>query len=262
MPDRSAGFLQDFPVTFHKIDTSRGDSLDRDDKGVPIVNGKNINIYRQNGTDNIVKAMQELTQNKFVDDVFNTYAEAGLAGPIQAYQKSIEIPTSIAIAETLIKNSQGAESKKQALQALYKEIVLNGLAKHFPIQANPALFNLQAPNPPPGFATLITTQIVAPPVVPPTTSFKDKYDGFSSAEGFEFDSPDPPEIKDSNYENEYPEKENTEGSGSATTAGSSIVGQFFDEFIKAVDGKVQLLHQGVTPTGTPITAPGTVSVLI
>jgi len=262
MADRSFSFLQGYPVEFHLIDTDAGPSLDRDDSSTPLVNSNNVGIYRNMGADNIVTAMQDLTQIEFKDQlVQNKYAQAGLTGPIQSYHQSIFAPTSRRIARTLLKNSQGGVTVTQALQNIYDAIVLQGLKKHFPIQPQPSLFNLNA-NPPPGFATLNQTQITAPPVVPPSISFAEEYDGFNAAFGFEYDSQEPPDIPSSNYGNSYPEQEQTGGSGSQTTAPESIVGECFDTFIKAVDQKVTLNHVGVTPAGTPISTTDVVIVTV
>lgn len=253
--DRSFPFLQAYPVTLHTLDTGRGQSIDRDGSAFPVVNSNNIQLYRQNGIDNIVTAMQDLTQKKFIDDVQNKYAQAGFKGQVESFHQSIFDPVAIGIATTMLQNSRGGVTREQAFQNLYNAIVLNGLALHFPIGADTQTFNLNAPNLPPGFGTLIKTEITQPPVVPPTTQFKKEYDGFSARDGFNFDSPDAPDIPDSNYGNEYPEQDLTEGDGSATSAQRSIVGQFFDVFINAVGNQnTQLLHSGLTPSGSPITA--------
>lgn len=261
MADRSFVFLQDYPVEFQLIDTDGGPSLDRDDSNAPLVNGNNVGIYRDLGADAITTAMQDLTQKKFVDQlVQNMYAQAGLKSPIESHHEQIFDPTSRRIARTLLKNSQGGVSTTEALQNIYDAVVLQGLSKHFPIEPQPAVFNLNA-TPPPGFATLIQTKINQPPQVPPTIGFAEEYDGFSAAYGFEYEKGSAPSVPSSNYENEYPSRKQTGGSGSQTNAPNSIIGECFDAFIKVVDQKVTLTHEGLTPVGVPITAPDVVTML-
>lgn len=269
MSDRSFGFLQGYPVKFHLIDTDAGPSLDRDDKNFPIINPTNIGIYRRMGTDNIVKAMQDLTQIKFKDSIVgNKYAEADLVGPIEAYHNSIFSPISTNIAKTLLKNSRGGVTLTEALQKIYEAIVPEGLDRHFPIAPAPSLFNVEANTPPPlktpeNAGPLFQTFITSPPIVPPTIQFAEEYDGFSAAYGFEYDSQKPPDIPDSNYENKYPSKRQTGGSGSQKLAPESIVGECFDTFIRVVDGKVSLLHSGISKsTGNPLTVSDVVIVTV
>jgi len=253
MADRSFTFLQDYPVEFQLIDTGAGPSLDRDDSSLPLVNSTNVGIYRDLGTDSITTAMQDLTQKKFIDQlVQNKYAQAGLKSAIESYHDQIFDPTSRRIARTLLKNAQGASTITEALQNIYDAVVLQGLSKHFPIEPQPAVFNLNA-TPPSGFATLTQTKINQPPQVPPSIGFAKDYDGFSAAYGFEYEKGSAPSIPGSNYGNDYPSRKQTGGSGSQTTAPESIIGECFDTFINAVDQKVALTHEGVTPAGVPIT---------
>lgn len=238
MADRSFGFLSGYSVKLYALDTEGGPSIERDDKGFPLVNQANIGTYRDAGVDQIVKAMRDLTQKKMIDLPPGNKLVAQLPS-IKPYHKSIETPVARGIAQTLIQNSRGATSSQSAISKIWNAVVPNGLMLHFPPPTS--MFNaIPGGKPPPGFATLLKTQIVAPPspVKPP---IKNKYDGFS-AQGVRYDD---------------------EGGASETSAPSSVIGQFFDYYIQAVETQTQLLHQGLaTGTQTPITANAKVQVTI
>lgn len=238
MADRSFGFLSGYDVKLYALGTDEGKNINRDSDGFPLVNGTNINLYRDAGVDQIVKAMRDLTQKKMIDVPPGNKLVAQ-SPSIKGYHKSIETPVATKIAQTLIQNSRGATSSRSAISKIWNAVVPNGLMMHFPPPTS--MFNaIPGGKPPPGFATLLKTQIIAPPspIKPP---IKNQYDGFS-AQGVNYD----------------------EKSGfSETSAPSSIIGQFFDYYIQAVETQTQLLHQGIaTGTQTPITANARVQVTI
>jgi hypothetical protein len=239
MADRSFTFLQGYDIQLHFLDTSEGQSIDRDEDGFPLANGNNISLYRSAGVDQLVKAMRDLTQKKIIDvPPGNKFVEQFPS--VVGFHQSIATPVAQNIATTLIQNSRGAESVDEALTNIWEAVVPNGLMRHFPAESNPSVFNnVPGGKPPPGFALLQSTQITTPPK-PTKPPLRDDYDGFA-AQGVRYDD---------------------EGGAAETAAPESLIGQFFDRYIKAVERDTQLLHSGVTPTGTPITSTAQAKVTI
>lgn len=230
MSDRSFGFLQRYDIQLHFLDTSEGESIDRDEDGFPLANANNISLYRDAGVDELVKAMRDLTQKKIIDvPPGNKFIQN--FPPVRSFHQQIATPVAKNIATTLIENSRGAKSVDEALTNIWEAVVPDGLMRHFPAEQSPQTFN-QLPGgiPPPGFALLQSTQITTPPQ-PTKPPFRDDYDGFA-AQGVRYDD---------------------EGGGTEIPAPESLIGQFFDEYIKAVERDTQLLHSGITPIGNPIT---------
>lgn len=239
MADRSFGFLQGYDIQLHFLDTNEGESIDRDEDGFPLTNSNNISLYRDAGIDELVKAMRDLTQKKIIDvPPGNKFIQNFPS--VRSFHQQIATPVAKNIATTLIENSRGAESVDEALANIWKAVVPNGLMKHFPADSNPSVFNnVPGGKPPPGFALLQSTQITTPPQ-PTKPPLRDDYEGFA-AQGVRYDD---------------------EGGGTETTAPESLIGQFFDQYIKAVERDTQLFHSGVTPAGTPITSTAQAKVTI
>lgn len=239
MADRSFVHLQKYDIQLHFMDTDGGEAIDRDEDGFPLVNQSNIQKYRDAGVDELVKAMRDLTQQMLIDvPPGNTFLQA--FPPLENYHKQIERPVAEGIAETLLENSTGSSSQKEALSNIYTAVVDDGLMQHFPVKQDKATFNLVPSGiPPPGFAVLQSTTITTPPK-PTQKPLKEKYDGFA-AQGVEYDD---------------------EGGATEIPAPTSLIGQFFDTYMQAVETQTQLLHSGVTPVGTPITLPAQVKFTI
>lgn len=217
MANRTSGFLSSFNIDFGSM---APDDVDRDDGGNVLVSGSGIQAYKSAGTDAVATAATKFCQTQFTDLVGNTFVANSPS--LNATHKAIESQLSLNLARTLLENSADTNTTVDAaINKIYKTVVIDGLAKYFQVP----LFNEVGGVPPPGFATLITTQIVVPPQPPPRISVKSEYDDFSGP-------------------------------------GDTLLGQMFDEFLKAVTTQTQLLHQGVTPAGPPITLPDKVLSLV
>lgn len=230
MADRSLSFLQGFDINLNEIGRSAPD-VERDNNSKVLASPKNVQLYRSQGVDEIVNAMQDLCLNKIQDTLGNKFASTSFKSPVQTYYESIKQPVATGIANALLSNAS-TFNPQAAIQTLYNAIVLNGLAIHFPAQVQPATFNIAPSSPPPGLAVTNQTTITSPPTVPPVPP--------AGSEGqFTFAS-----FVGKNGEDE------------------GLLSKFFDQFISAIDKKVTLLHSGVTSAGVPASVPGTAIVTI
>lgn len=235
MADRSLSFLQGFDIDLSVIGTDNGPSLDRDSNGVILPSPTNVSIYRNEGVDEIVNAMQDLALNNIQDTLGNKFASTTFKSTVETYYQSIKTPVATGIANAFLANAGSTSvTAQQAIQTLYNAIIVNGMAVHFPAQVQPGTFNIAPSTPPPGLATTNQTTITTavPPLLPPPPT--------GSQGQFKFAS--------------------FVGEGGAT---EGLLSKFFDQYISVFDGgSVTLLHSGVTPAGSPGSVPGTAIVTI
>lgn len=170
-------FLKDYDVNLGDLDTEGNDQVIRKQDATVANVEDNIEIYRENGLDEVINAAGDFNLDFVQDDTGNLFAETALKPAAEGYYSNIVEPFASQIAEILILNSQsvdectenssGPEELTECyMNRVFQSIAVAGLTRTFPIRSGPngspiPIFNVVPSTNPSGFSIVFVTTIIS-----------------------------------------------------------------------------------------------------